>query len=320
MTPFSRTHSTRRFLHDQKNVFPMALRSLRSYLAASIAVATVSGPAASQTLGPLPTPGARPSFQGEVQTLAINALLGGLVGGVARLHHDGNFGAGFTRGLAGGTVVYAGKRVAAERWSGAGFLGREVSAVGASMIANAGEGVPVLSKATLPLGPVLVQVGARTGSESRVRLYVPGVAAMGYAWSTGMRLDARESLSSGAPVFHRPAGLVSGGVHVAGITLYETTPAQWQDGSGRFEEMTAHERVHILQHDFAVQVFGRPIQRRALSRVPGGAKLDRYLELGFQYPIWIGASAAIPYGERPWEKEAYFLSARSRTRPTSADR
>lgn len=298
----------------------MALRSRRSYLAATIAAATVSAAAASQSFEPLPAQDSRPSFQGEVETLAINALLGGLVGGVARLHHDGNFGAGFTRGIAGGTVIYAGKRVAAERWSGAGFLGREISAVGSSMIANAGEGAPVLSKATLPLGPLLVQVGERTGSESRVRLYVPGVAAMGYAWATGMRLDARESLSSGAPVFHRPAGLESGGVHVAGITLYETTPAQWQDGSGRFEEMTAHERVHVLQHDFAVQVLGRPLQRRLLSAVAGGAKLDRYLDFGFQYPIWIGASAVIPYRDRPWEKEAYFLSARPGGGPALADR
>ena len=61
----------------------------------------------------------------EVGFVGINAVLGGVTAGVTSLIRGNSFSDAFTAGALGGTMSYAGKRVAASRFYGAGLIGRQ---------------------------------------------------------------------------------------------------------------------------------------------------------------------------------------------------
>lgn len=93
----------------------------------------------------------------ELVTAGINALLGGATAAGMRLIRGESASeswSAFWTGTLGGGVTYAGKRVAVERFGGAGFLGRELATVGGSMVRNASAGRGVLEELVLPVGPV----------------------------------------------------------------------------------------------------------------------------------------------------------------------
>src|SRR5690606_17462320 len=60
----------------------------------------------------------------------VNVVLGGLVAGVLHGARGGDFRDAVVKGVTGGALSFAGKRLAVEPFFGAGLLGREVSAVG----------------------------------------------------------------------------------------------------------------------------------------------------------------------------------------------
>src|SRR5688500_10942351 len=97
-----------------------------------------------------------PTWVGQFTVAGANALLSGVTAGVIQELRGGSFSDGFARGALGGVVIYAGKRVAMDRFAGAGLLGREVAAVGTSMVRNAADGVGLLDRVVLPVGPVRV--------------------------------------------------------------------------------------------------------------------------------------------------------------------
>src|SRR5512133_49653 len=68
-----------------------------------------------------------PHWAGELASIGGNALLGGLSAGIMQELRGGSFRSGFTRGALGGTAIYVGKRIDAERFEGAGLLGRQVA-------------------------------------------------------------------------------------------------------------------------------------------------------------------------------------------------
>ncbi len=268
----------------------------------------------SQTLpGQGPTEDYRSSAQGEISTLLLNAITGGLVAGIGQAGDLASFGSAFWRGAAGGTVVYAGKRVAAERWWGAGLVGRQVSAIGASVVANAQAGDDPLSGATLPLGPVRVRLGMNPYDESRFKIDLPATIALTYAVTLPqMRLDLRESLSSGAPVFHTrgQAGGTATGKQSMGVIRVAADQSGWSNPTQFIRTLKAHERVHVLQHDFALTAIGVPLQRELLGRSAFGGVVNKYVDVGVHQPVWSALSLRIPYRLRPWEREAEFLSHR----------
>jgi hypothetical protein len=269
----------------------------------------------SQTLpGRGPVDDYRSPLHGEIGTLLLNAFAGGLVAGIGQGRDPASFGSAFWRGAAGGAAVYAGKRISVERWWGAGLVGRQVSAVGASVVANAYEGEDLLSLATLPLGPVRVRVGVNPHDESRFKIDLPATIALTYAvLLPEMKLDASESLSSGAPVFHT-RGRVGGrmeGKQSMGVIRIAADQAGWADPSQLLRTLKAHERVHVLQHDFALTAIGVPLQRELLRNNAAGRVINRYVDVGIHQPAWSAISLLIPYKSRPWEREAEFLSHRS---------
>lgn len=301
-------------------------RSVLRYLVClPVVCASQAMPAEAQVLEPVPGSEWRSSWSGELSTLGINALVGGVTAAVPQLRRGGrgNLLDRFARGALGGSVGYAGKRLTVERWDGAGFLGRETSAVGASMVSNAARGRPLLSEVVLPLGPVRLHVRRTDAVAVNAKLDLAATAAIAYAATRpDTRLDLGKSLSAGAPVFFtensRPA-FAPEGHHAFGVVRVETTESEWDQQFERAATLFAHERVHTLQHDLALQAWGAPAQRWLLARIPGGKTLDRYVDLGLHAVLWAGLNAAVPYEDRPWEREAYFLSNRPADRQPAAE-
>lgn len=286
---------------------------VRSLLAAVVAL-LLAVPLPAQ----MPTrPGAddpAPRWRGEALTLGVNAVLGGLTSGVMRHARGGSFRRGFAAGAAGGALAYGGKRLSAEAFFGAGLLGRQVAAVGSSVTSNVAGGDPALARVVLPLGPVRVYLldGAR---HARARLDLAStVMTAAAALHPDNRFDAEASLSAGAPVFQRAATARDAGwngLQAAGVILVRYPPGDLAPGDAearRISRTEAHERIHVLQYDQTFLLWAAPVERWALSQRGWTRALNRYVDLGLHVPVWAGLNTVIPYEDRPWEREAFFLS------------
>ncbi len=294
-------------------------RPLVLLAAASLLAAWAPSPARGQSC----VGGCRPLRLGaEATTIATNSLLGGLTAGALRKARGGSFREGFVRGLGGGALTYVGKRVAAERIGGAGLVGRQVAAVGGSITRNAADGVPVLDRMLLPLGPLHLYVHSAGGTRVTARVDVANVLATAFvAQQDGAKIDWSESLSAGAPVFQRTvyrSEVEWEAMQVAGVVVLRRDPATCGIGQANVAPCAvrqqvpvpaghvAHERVHVLQYDQAFLLWGAPAEDRLLGRERRG--LGRWLDLGLAVPLWTAANLAVPYRARPWESEASFLS------------
>ncbi len=302
-----------------------------AFLAFVVALLAPVGAAAQTPSSFVPDTGAviatAPHWVGEFTILSGNVLLSGVTAGVTQKLRGGSFRDGFMRGLAGGGVIYLGKRFAAERFSGAGLLGREVASVGTSMVRNAGAGVGLLDDVVLPIGLVRIYrerevVAADSGGappppRRRYRVRLDAVAtgwALYAALQPRLHFDAGSSLSTGTLVFKtQNKVMASGDVHAAGfakdgVVLLSDVPF-W--GSIFAERSLHHEMEHVLQED---QLFGtwlRPVQATALRRLPGGRKLDRWVDLNASNELLDLLSNFISnHDVRPWELEADYLAKR----------
>jgi hypothetical protein len=241
------------------------------------------------------------TLESQVAALAANVVLGGVTAGVGQWLRDGSFRRGFAGGAVGGGLVFAGKRVVGEEFDGAGFLGREVAAVGASVVANASEGRGLLERVTLPVGPVRLHLDRSAPSPLVARLDVPGAIATVY-FATRAPLDWRSSLSAGAPVFILREGDLAAGRHVAGvIRLREDLPSIMR-------ATLAHEQVHVAQYDFAFSAWSDPVEAKLLGWSRLGERWTRHLDLGLHLPVHGLLNAVVPYEHQPWEWEAHVLS------------
>jgi hypothetical protein len=257
-----------------------------------------------------------PSWTGELAAAGANALLGGISGGVMLKVRGGSFGDGFLRGLAGGTVVYTGKRVAAERFGGAGLVGREIAAIGSSMVRNAGDGIGVLDRAVLPIGPARLYV-QRGGERLRIR---PDLTALGWMISgiaeSELRFDAARSISSGAVVFVTDNRiLVSGddsvhasGIVESGVMYLADIPAFGRDYSRLAFQ---HERIHVIQNDQIFLTMTDPVEDALMSRIPFLKRTVPWVDINLSSTFINAIGSRIPkHLERPWETEAIFFSSR----------
>lgn len=257
-----------------------------------------------------------PRWVGEARVLGINAAIGGLTAGVLRHARGESFWRGFLGGALGGGVSYGGKRISGERFRGAGFLGRETAAVGASIVQNAAESRGLLDQVILPVGPVRMYVDRTAKTPLRAKVDLAGLVSTAYAAAQpNSRLDIAASLSAGAPVFYlRPrydGPTIHAGAHHAGVIRLRSESTSWSEVSRRQLILAqAHEQVHVAQYDFSFIVWSEPVERRLLSLVPGGDRMHRYVDLGLNVGAWAGLNALIDYEDRPWEKEATFLTTR----------
>jgi hypothetical protein len=257
-----------------------------------------------------------PTWVGDATFLGVNTLFGALTAGVQQRLEGGSFRDGFATGAFGGAIAFTGRRISVGRYWGAGLLGRQVSAVGVSVVRNAADGRGMFDQFIVPVGPVRLYVDR--SEEVRVQ---PKVALGDLAWLVGVaarpetRLDGSASMSAGAPVFLAPGRAVkSGGEPVRGksgfgsIILSDLEPSQ--------HRITfAHERVHVLQHDFSFALWSKPLEERLIDRSDRLKRLNRYVEVGVLYPFLRSmAESVFDVTSRNTlvELEAVFLSERGR--------
>lgn len=301
-------------------------RSRSSPLLAALCVFAMTGATHAQSppAAPLPLPTApfetSPRLQGHVTVLAGNALIGALTAGVVRTLNGGSLKDAFVQGALGGAVTYAAKQVAVRDFVGAGLLGREINAVGVSLVRNASDGVPALSRLFVPLGPLPVRATLTLGGGLHVQPQLD-IAAMGWLagglLGSGLTLDVAQSLSSGAPVFQAAERWLMDAEHgVRGYAIARSVflgdPARYPGALISQADVLAHERVHVLQQDFVLTAWGDPLAGAALSRFGAGRALSRYTTVDALGWV-VGAMAHVTYGagqtERfPTELEARFLT------------
>ena len=129
-----------------------------------------------------------PTWVGELAFLSGNAALGGLTAALIRELRGGSFWEAFLDGALGGAVVY-----------GAGLAGREVAAVGTSIVRNASDGRGTLEQLVLPIGVARLYLQGVNTSVAPVRARVsstclryspPSISRSG---TTSISMSARPS-------------------------------------------------------------------------------------------------------------------------------
>lgn len=242
-------------------------------------------------------------FEQELTVGAVNALVGGVTSAALRLVRGEPAWDAFWQGALGGSLAYFGKRVAVERFYGAGLMGRQLGSVGGSMIRNASAGRDLLQELVLPAGPVRLYISDR-GITPRLDLATL-VTAGAFMVTYDARLDPAASLSAGALIFR-------GETPMPGFTGAGATVVWPEIPSNEEPRLMAHERIHILQYDQIFLSWGEQLERWTTEQAPPGLGgiLDHF-DLGLG-PLGIrtGLALALDYHARPWETEAYFLAQR----------
>ena len=270
-----------------------------------------------------------PHWVGEFAILSGNAVLSGLTAGVVQKLRGGSFRDGFLRGLPGGGAIYLGKRVSAERFSGAGFLGREVASLGTSMVRNASDGNGLLDDVVLPLGIVRLYrercpgppcEGDQPSAPGKTFRYHVRLDAVATGWllyaatQPQLHFDGGSTLSMGAPVFKTDNKVMAsaeqraGGFAKDGIILLSDVPL-W--GPVYAQRAIHHELVHVIQDDQLLGTWIRPAQAALLRRSRAGRLFDDWVDLDAGNELLDLLTNTSPqHDARPWEAEAIYLSVR----------
>jgi hypothetical protein len=262
---------------------------------------------------------AQANARAELTVLGINALLGGVTSGTAALVRGRPFVRAFGLGLAGGTLVYGGKRFAS--WygvPGSGMAGRVFAAVGASMIRNGAAGRGAFDLVLLPVGPLTLYLRPENDTtHAPVKLSLVRAALLtALVIREDFRLDPGATLHAGTPIFEMRDGVVrqaqgsiTVGLAVGGVVMLSDLDDRRLRGRMHRGALIAHERVHVLQDDFAEIAWAGPLEGWLLGQLPGGAWLRRYVEPGLlglagaALALWAGG------GEGPWEREADYMES-----------
>lgn len=250
-----------------------------------------------------------PRLAGHAATLGANAVIGGLTAGIAQASDGKPFWRGFVRGALGGSIVYSGKLVGGESFPASGLLGREISAVGSSMVANAATGRGTFEQIVLPVGPIRLHIQPSSSAPIHARVDLANLAVTAYtAAQPGLEFDWRSSLSSGTPVFTDYADRPWLARQSAGVIVVRDRDLPPELRRESMNSSLGHERVHVAQQDFNSIVWGGPSERKLLQHVPNGAQIHRFVEFRIDLLPWAAANALLRYDLRPWEWEAHFLT------------
>lgn len=245
----------------------------------------------------------------DVGYAAANALVSGVVTGLFRaFSDDGSFGEGFRAGAAGGVVTYGGKLLAAQRFAGAGLLGRQVASVGGSLVSNAREGRGAFDRLTFQLGLGRLywdRMGSRVAFRPDVvTLYY---TALGVA-SSGVELDGSRTLSAGTPVFVTRAGSTALDGNAAG-RAYGGVIVMDVNAMVGLGDIAAHERVHVLQYDQQFALWGEPTERGLFSLFgPGVADILGRADLSIGLLPLLPFIDSVSHDDNPLEWEAAHLT------------
>ena len=279
---------------------------LRSALpAAALLLAVASPPAAAQL-----------SQEDRAKNLLANGVIGGTVAGVRALVAGKREWRAVLAGFGGGVLTGVGKQVAAARFSGAGLIGRQVGAVGTSLIYSATADTAVLFA---PIGPATLELRPRSADRVRMRLNAAQVLMLVHAAGQGRtHLDGDATLWAGTPVFRRPRTRMPVSENTNGFA----TPGaiflardELHPGDMR-RTVLPHEMVHVVQWDALSYLVTLPVERAVVERLPGGRWLSRHVDIGLLGPLAVYTIAHhISYIHQPWEREAYLLTTGSSQPP-----
>lgn len=286
---------------------------MRLFVVATVLLALFSARELSAQEDTLAYSARTPDWVGQFTTLSANAVLGGITAGIIQELRGGSFRDGFTRGALGGAIVYSGKRIAAERFAGAGLVGREVAAVGASVVRNASDGIGSFDRVILPAAFTRIYWN-RAQRSVWVKLDVVTAGYVVYAvLEDQLHFELGKSLSAGSPVFRTDNKLITygsgeqhaAGVSRAGIVLRAEVPG-W--GDEFLDRAFAHERLHVLQDDQLFTTLNDHLDDWALSKA-GAGRVSRYLDVNVSSEVLRLLGRVIPnHADRPWEMEAIYLT------------
>jgi len=201
--------------------------------------------------------------------VGLNMLAGGLTAGVTAAIRRGDVREAFVMGAVGGGIAFAGKGVAAARFQGSGFLARQLGAVGSSVVANAGSDRDWFEEVWIAAGPVWFQL--RSEAPRRIRIDARDiVTATWLLVRAESRLDWERSLSHGTLFFTSPGyrirtrGAMANGVAMSGLILVGENPHG-------IDAVGGHEMIHVIQSDFMLHTWSRPLEGWAWGRITDGA-------------------------------------------------
>jgi hypothetical protein len=268
------------------------------------------------TIAALSLSGTQLSAQIPLHARASNALanvaIGGVTGALSAALHRRSVWTGLRRGSAGGLIIAGAKQVVDLRFTTSGFVARELSGVGISLVAAGGDSS---IRYLIPFGPATIVILPNRRLDWRLNV-AEAVSTIGLMISPNTRLDLSRSLSAGTPVYRdrRSHFGEPGEVELAGAeglgTIRLAPEALGPDQSVQ-NEVLSHETIHVLQEDFVNDAIGLPIERELLQRTALGRRFARHLDIGLLIPGVVQIiDPAIPYRDRPWEREAYSLTGR----------
>lgn len=255
-----------------------------------------------------------PKWVGQFTTFSANAVLGGVTAGVIQRIRGGSFKDGFTRGAFGGAIIYSGKKLAASRFFGAGVMGREVAAVGSSVVRNASEGRGTFDRLVFPVAFVKLYWDRTAGSlQPKLDVVSAGYTIYGIV-EDELKFDAHESASAGMMVFRTDNKVIAtktddqhaAGLQAEGVILRADVPGF---GEKFLKLALAHERVHVLQDDQIFLTLNDPVDDWVWRRTTATRKVGRFVDINISTEMLRQLSRLIPnHADRPWELEATYLT------------
>lgn len=246
----------------------------RAAVVALAIVLPVTQSLAAQLLPPPP----RPATAAEVAF--GNMIVGGLTASTRALFSRKDPVRAFAVGAFGGAVHFAGKYLALEHGSAYGPLGLVVAGTGTSIVGNAGRGVGPLEEISIPFASARLRLSPGAPRKVRASIDLAQTAVVVSAFTTReMRVDWGRTLSSGAPVFMLRRGSLRmddsfiGGVAVGPVALVDANVFN-------VPAIVRHELVHVHQHWFIAEAWGRPLETFVRARVPVLRRIPGWIELG----------------------------------------
>lgn len=141
-------------------------------------------------------------YDREITYVVANALVGSLSAGIEAVVRGEDVLRAMGWGGLGGAISYAGIRTATRERRGLQIPGLLITAGGGSVVRNAAEGRPALSRFILPLGPVYFSIDTRNGFRPDLHVSARRLVYMSCLVGDGhYRLDLRASIDHLTPVF-----------------------------------------------------------------------------------------------------------------------
>ena len=250
------------------------------------------------------------SGRDRVAHLAVNGALGGFSAAMFALARGKNPWRAAVVGFGGGVTMGAGKQLAGRRFDGAGLLGRQLAAVGTSVVRSASEDTIV---AILPVGPMTFEIRPSAVDRVRPRVNLMSTATvLYYVIRADTRIDVGASLAAGTPVFRFPTetvttrdGIIFGRMDFGTIVL-GTASSELEE---RQRMTLPHESIHVVQYDFLEQALSLPPERAILRKLGASEGFVRHVDLGIISVMLAGVlQMHMDYDDRPWEREAVILT------------